>query len=585
VNRSSLRLLAAAAWLAAAGMLLVLRVPPVRADVVLNEVLYDPAGIDEGAEFVELWNPDPIPRDLAGVAIEIADGAKPDVWIPIFRGAPGDTIAAGGATLVAGGALSASMQNGPDAVRLTRDGVVLDCVGYGELGVPALYEGAPAPDVASGHSLARRADGVDTDRNADDWEEEAAPTPGRANHPAVRLALVPGGARLDPVVSWPGETVSLRALVRNRGRFPVEASRWQLVVEWSDAPGGASHADAPRPATVAPGVAVAPGESAWVETSFPAAGEGPFRAVLRTAPAEGAPAAEGLADTAFVAARTRAAPVVIQEIAFRDAGAGEWIELWAREPVPDVGQLSIADASSSPRAVARGDTARPLEAGSLLVVAQNPDAVRDRYGLDSTAVLGVAGGWPSLNDTDGEAGVADVVRVIAADGFPSDVVPYDARGATRGGSLERLSPDLPGHLAGSWGECVDPARATPDRPNSLRAPDRGGSAARGALLVASARVLRAAAGGAPLLLRLTADARGRSLNVNVLDLLGRRVRTLLLGQRFASEGAFAWDGRDGNGAWVAPGLYVITAEAAPEDGRGPRRTAIPVAVAPGGGVP
>jgi flagellar basal-body rod modification protein FlgD len=98
-------------------------------------------------------------------------------------------------------------------------------------------------------------------------------------------------------------------------------------------------------------------------------------------------------------------------------------------------------------------------------------------------------------------------------------------------------------------------------------------------------VLRRAAGAAPLLLRLAADARGRSLSVSVLDLLGRRVRTLVQGQRFAGEGAFAWDGRDGSGAWVAPGLYVIAAEAAPEDGRGPRRTAIPVAVAPEGGAP
>jgi hypothetical protein len=295
-------------------------------------------------------------------------------------------------------------------------------------------------------------------------------------------------------------------------------------------------------------------------------------------------ATEGLADTAVAAARTRASPAVIQEIAFHDAGAGEWVELWIREPIADVGQLSLADASSSPRAIARGETPRPLAAGSILVVAQNPEAVRVRYGLDSTLVLGVAGGWPSLNDSNGDSGFADVVRVLAANGYPSDVVPYDPRSVTRGGTLERLSPDLPGHLSGSWAECIDPARATPGRANSLRAPG-GVPGTCGALLVASARVLRRSGGGSPLLLRLTQDARGRSLRVQVLDLIGRRVRTLVRDQRFASEGAFAWDGRDGNGAWVSPGLYVITAEAASEGGRGPRRTAIPVAVVPEGGAP
>jgi hypothetical protein len=587
VHRSLLRFLVLASFLVGAGVILILQAEPARADLVLNEVLYDPAGLDDGAEFVELWNPDSLPRDLAGVAIEVADGARPGVWTAIFHGASENTIAAGGLYLAAGPALSASMQNGPDAIRLTRGALVLDRVGYGELSAPELFEGMPAPDVASGHSLARREDGADTDQNADDWEDEGIPTPGRANHPRVRIALVPGGVRLDPVVSWPGDEVSLGALVRNRGRLPVEGSLWRLVVERGDATDSLSaplaRGDA-LPAAIHPGVTLASGESAWVETTFPAMRDGPFRAIARIAPEDGVTAAEGLADTAFVAARTRASPAVIQEIAFHDAGAGEWVELWIREPVADVGQLSLADASSSPRAIARGEAPRPLDAGVVLVVAQNPEAVRARYSLDSTLVLGVAGGWPSLNDSDGDAGFADVVRVVAAEGYPSDVVPYDARSVTRGGTLERLSPDLPGQLAGSWAECIDPARATPGRPNSLRAPG-GGSKTRGALLVASARVLRRSAIDAPLLLRLTQDARGRSLRVQVLDLIGRRVRTLVRDQRFASEGAFVWDGRDGSGAWVPPGLYVITAEAAPEGHRGPRRTAIPVAVVPEGGAP
>lgn len=587
MRRSLLRFLLAASCLVAAGAILILHAEPARADLVLNEVLYDPAGPDDGAEFVELWNPDSLPRDLAGVAIEVADGARPGVWTAIFRGAPGDTITTGGVYLVAGPALSASMQNGPDAVRLTRGALVLDRVGYGELTAPELFEEMPAPDVASGHSLARREDGSDTDQNAGDWEDEVTPTPGRANHPRVRIALAPGSVRVDPVVSWAGEEVSLRALVRNRGRLPVEAPMWQMVVERADAPD--TLASPPRggallPAAVHAGVTLAPGESAWVETTFLAGRDGPFQAVARVAPKDGVTATEGLADTAFVAARTRASPTVIQEIAFRDAGAGEWVELWIREPVADVGQFSLADASSSPRTIARGETPRPLGAGVIMVVAQNPQAVRARYGLDSTLVLGVAGGWPSLNDSNGDAGFADVVRVVAADGYPSDVVPYDARSVTRGGTLERLSPDLPGHVAGSWAECIDPARATPGRTNSLRAPG-GGPGTRGALLAASARVLRRSDGAAPLLLRLTQDARGRSLRVQVLDLIGRRVRTLVRDQRFASEGAFVWDGRDGSGAWVPPGLYVITAEAAPEKGRGPRRTAIPVAVVPESGAP
>jgi len=572
--RSRCSTLVAWAWLAmpAASFL---ASAPARADVVLNEVLYDPAGADEGGEWVELWNADPVPRSLDGIAIEAADGSRPDAWVSVYRGAPADTIPPHAPFLIRSDALSTSLQNGPDALRLIRDGSVLDLLGYGALDAAALYEGAPAPDAASGHSLARRADGAGDGRNADDWEEEPSPTPGRANHPDERLSLVPAGFTLDPVVPWPGEIVLVRARVANRGRLPIVGARWRLVADWDDSFPVGGRAGS-LPAAVAPGVALAPGESAWVELRFDAPPEGPFRARVRAAAADGLPDSEAFADTVSVVGRTLAAPAVVNEVAFRDAGAGEWVEIWFREPVADIGSLAIGDGVATPRPLARGAGPRPAPAGAFLVVAQDPSAVRERYGLDSTAVLGVVGGWPALNDTDGPGGIADAVRVTAG-AIPSDVILYDARAAARGGSLERLSPDLPGHLPGTFAESVDPARATPGRANSLRAPDRG-QAPRGALLVASGRLLRPDAGAPPLLLRLTAEARGRSLVVRVYDLLGRRVRTLVQGQRFASEGAFAWDGRDAAGEWVRPGLYVIAAEAAAGDGQGPRRTAIPVAV-------
>jgi flagellar hook capping protein FlgD len=557
---------------------------PVRADLVLNEVLYDPAGPDEGNEWVELWNPDPVPRSLAGIAIEAADGSRPDVWVPLYRGAAADSAPPHGAFLVAGGALSAAMQNGPDALRLTRDGAPLDLLGYGALDAASLYEGAPAPDPPSGHSLARRIDGAGSGRNADDWDDEPAPTPGRANHPDERLAFVPDVVVLDPGVPWPGESVALLARVVNRGRLPLAASRWRIIANWEAAGTESVPRAGSLPAAIAPGMALAPGESVTVDLHAEAPAAGPFRIRVRAAAAEGTPEPEDLPDTVIVAGRSQAGPAVVNEVAYRDAGAGEWVELWFREPVTDVGGLALADGSSAPRPIARGAAPRPIPAGAFLVVAEDPAAVRERYGVDSTAVLGLGGAWPALNDTDGPGGVADRVRVTDAAGVPCDVVPYDARAATRGGTLERLSPDLPGHLPGTFGECVDPARATPGRANSLQAPDRG-LAPRGALLLASERVLRRGATSPPLLLRLTPEARGRSLVVQVCDLLGRRVRTLVQGQRYASEGAFAWDGRDGAGDWVRPGLYVITAEIQAEGGRGPRRTAIPIAVSAAGAEP
>jgi hypothetical protein len=548
---------------------LLVSVADARADLVLNEVLYDPAGADEGAEFVELWNPDDVPRSLWGIAVEAGDGARPDTWVAIYRGGPADSIPPHTAFVAAGGALTGALQNGPDAVRLSRDGVVLDRVGWGDLDAVSLFESAPAPDVASGHSLARAEDGRDSDSNTADWADETAPTPGRANHPAERLVFDRDAIALDPVVAWPGEPMSFAARVVNRGRLDLPASRWRLVAD----------AEPPAIATgIAPGIAIPAGESAWAAISVPAPAAGAFRFRARLEVADG-PANPELADTALVAARSVASPVVIHEIAFRDVGAGEWVELWFREAIDDVGVLALADATAVPRRLDRGASPRPAAAGEFIVVAEDPSRVVARYGVPAGAVFAVTGGWPPLNDSDGPSGISDAVRIVGAADAPADVAPYRGADAYGGGSLERLSPDLPSAARGSWGESVDPAGATPGRPNSLRAPESGG-APHGPLLVASGRILRRA-DGAPLLFRLTPEARGLALTVEVRDLLGRTRRVLVRGQRFASEGAFAWDGRDVEGSPVPPGIYIVRAEGVADAGR-PRVSRLSVAVSAGG---
>lgn len=539
-----------------------------RADLVLNEVLYDPDGADEGREFVELWNSDSLAAPLGGVALETSDGARPGVWTAVWRADAGDAAPPHGPFLVGGERLLAALQNGPDAIRLTRAGAVLDLLGYGDLTDAGQYEGSPASDAGSGSSVARVLDGVDTGTNRDDWAVEAEPTPGNANHPDARLRFGRARPALSPSVCWPGEPLTARASVRNSGRLPLADSRWRLVGELEAAGSWV-------PAGAVPGVALAPGESASVSLSLVGPASGAHRVRLRL---EGA---EDVRDTVTAWLRSVAAPVVLTEIAYRNTGAGEWVEIWARDPVDDVGALTVADAVSSPRAVDRGAATRGLRAGDYLVIAQDPGAVRSRYGLPDSAVVGVIGGWPSLNDGGEPGSVADLVAVALADGVPADAMSYTGDATVRDGTLERLSFDLPSGDPGSWSECVDPDGATPGRANSLHAP--GGPAAGGrALLVAGTRVLSVHAREAvPIVFRATEAARGRRLTVRVHDLLGRPVRTLTEGQRLATDAAFVWDGSDDAGLPAPAGLYVVHAEALPEDGVAPLRSSLSIAVAGG----
>lgn len=555
-----------------------------RGDLVLNEVLYDPDGADDGREFVELWNPDTVAVPLEGVTVEACDGSRPGSWSVVWRGAAGAHVPPRSPFLIEAAVLSAALQNGPDAIRLARGGAVLDLLGYGDLEDASLHEGEPAVDAASGQSLARVRDGVDSGSNRADWAAESEPTPGEANRPDVRLRFTRPVAVVRPEVGWPGETVEAAVWVRNSGARAVEAARWSVEADLVAAAG------AERSGTVTtPGAAIAPGESVLVKVALAAPAPGLWTATARLT---GSPPGAEVADTAAAAVRSVAGPAVVSEIAYRDAGAGEWIEVWLREPLQDLAFLSVADDLSAPRAVDRGPSPRAAAAGSYLVVAQDPALVRARFALPESVALGLAGGWPSLNDGAG-AGHAHADRVrLLVDGLPSDAVPYAEGRSARGGSLERLSPGLPSASAGSWSETIDPTGGTPGRPNSVRAPERGEARGRG-LLVAGTRVLRPGAGGggedggiggpAPAVFRVTEEALGRRLTVRVHDLLGRPLRTLVEGQRFDADAAFVWDGRNERGDAVAPGLYVVRAEALADEASGARSSSLLLAVAAGAG--
>ena len=542
--------------------------PAARADLLLNEVLYDPDGPDEGQEFVELWNPDSAAVSLEGIVVEAGDGARPGSWTPLYAGAPGDSAGPHAAFLIPAAALRAAIQNGPDALRLTRAGAVLDLLGYGALTSPGLYRGAPAEDAPSGQSLARVRDGVDTGSNAADWAAEPDPTPGRANHPDVRLSLARGSASLDPEVPWPGDAAILRVGVRNRGRLALEAGRWRLEASIRR-PAGRDTAWSTMPAAIAAGVTIVPGDSAGLRCALfaPAPGRFDVRAVLRDLGG----GAETVADTLVIRARSTATPLVVNEVAFRDRGAGEWVELIAREDVADLGAFTLSDAGGRGYGIDRGPAPRAARAGELLVLAESPALLRAAYALPESVVLGCSGGWPALNDTDGDDGLADRVRLIGADGVVSDAVPYRAEFTERQGSLERLDAALSSASARSWAECIDPRAGTPGRPNSMHAPPADGAGDR--LLLASARVLRRRPGAptAPVVLAFGETARGARVRVLVHDLLGRVRRHLVEGQRLLGEAAFVWDGRDDAGVPVPAGAYVARAETIP-DGAEPARS-------------
>ncbi|NOY25621.1 MAG: lamin tail domain-containing protein, partial [Oligoflexia bacterium] len=226
-------------------------------DVVLNELLYDPAssGGDSGAEWIELCNPTSRPIDLAGWSVEAGGSSFSNIFdFPALSISPGEHLLIGAGSTYT---LSGTMQNGgsaTDGVRLLDDlGAVVDTVLYDSPNTNSLVDDSGgvgvefAIDVAEGHTLARLPDCTDSDDNSLDFVESSSPTPGAENVADGGTDTGTGGTadcsamdqiRLNEIMVDPdskgGDSGYEWVELVNSGGTSADLSGWQLVARKSD---------------------------------------------------------------------------------------------------------------------------------------------------------------------------------------------------------------------------------------------------------------------------------------------------------------------------------------------------------------
>jgi len=435
--------------------------PP--AHVLVTEVYYDALGDDTGHEFVELFNPTAAPIALSGARLEAGDGAGAGRWTLRWTGSPRDTLAPGARFVIGGASVSPApqaivtldLQNGPDAVRMVWPDGAVEVVGYGALAFPEYSCGAPAPDVASGLALARVPDDADLGSNALDFRA-ASPTPGRENQPRRNLALLPGSLSLDPERPDAGGAARLKGRVANRGRDPVPTSEFTISLEFEPLEGAAGIPSWTAVPWTMP--ALAPGDTATFTLDLSGIPAGKHRLwAIASAPADGNPED----DRDSLRFRAGPGPLALSEIQFHPAdGEGEWVELRNQSGrALDLTRFTLSD-----RGTGRGlpqEGSAPLPAESLAVFAQDRAALlASRPGLDAGRVWQVSP-WAALNNSDDEAGVADVVSLRESDGVISDRVPYRAAGVPAGVPIEWRD--------GLWQTSLDP-RGSPLQPPRVLPP-------------------------------------------------------------------------------------------------------------------
>lgn len=245
--------------------------PAFAQDVLINEVVYDPASSDDGLEWIELCNAGTSTVDLTGWTVENAGSS----WSAATIGgsasltgtlAPGDYAIIGYLSTTNAGAFNPNLQNGgsssgaADGLRIKDGGgVVVDTVIYEGVNSNALVDdsGVAATGVtgtaSNGDSIARFPDCTDTNDSSVDFSvfDVADVTPGSENvggggtggtggdtggttcdNPAMGTDIKIN--EFEPNPNWSDDTTdAAREWVElyNAGASAVDISGWQLQFE------------------------------------------------------------------------------------------------------------------------------------------------------------------------------------------------------------------------------------------------------------------------------------------------------------------------------------------------------------------
>jgi hypothetical protein len=518
-------------------------------EVVINEVFYDPAGRDDGLEFVELYNAARVAVCLEDWRLETGNGSYEGRWKVEWVGSAAETLGANGFFVIGedgvrpapDGLTALDLQNGPDGCRLTSPSGLKDVVGWGDLAYGEYYEGVPAADVPSGWSIGRDPDGRDTDSNGDDFAELSSPSPGDFNHPPFDLSITKAGLSRHGMVS--GSRIDIVCRVANKG---TQACGLGAVV-FARASGMADSSRMPED--------IASGQVSSIVVRLPNPGPG-IHIVTTWHRYESDRWHEN--DTLATSIALHPAPIVVNEIMF-DPGVVdcEWIELFNQGTSPmSIKGWTLNDHGGRRRSIAEENIV--IEEGSFLVLVEDEEVFAHAHpGLDPQVFFRPVGGWPTLNDTDGPLGFADVTVIRDVFDTMIDSVAYRRRWSRSGVSVERRDPRERSWLTANWSPHYGAASGSPGAWNSVSfclpegnsllklkpstfSPDGDGD---DDLLAASVSLPR------PGLVRLT-----------IFDANGRLVKRLVDGEVIEAGRITFWDGRRGDDTNAPTGVYVVLLE-------------------------
>jgi hypothetical protein len=532
--------------------------------VVVNEVLYDPEGKDTGKEFIELYNRGDEDLCLYYYEVSTGNGAYEAAWKSEWQGSSGDTIRTGGFFVIGeedvlpvpDHVTSLDLQNGPDACRLISPESEVDAVGWGPHAFAEYYENLPAPGSGSGASLGRDPDGRDTGDNSADFVAFSLPTPGDYNHPPHDLAVE--SAFLSRYSQPDHDLIQIIARIRNCGTSICGEE------------GSVHAACVGHEGSTRIGAGIAPGASDRVAVEVPNAGPGLHELLVwLSSPADRRHGNDSLETSILI----WPGPGVVNEFMFKpSAGGCEWIEILNMgDDLLNLGGWTLEDSGGRARLVSAADC-YVAPGGYVVLVEDEADFMSDYPECVCTA-LRPSGGWPTLNDTDGREGRADLIVIRDSFGTRVDSVAYSAAWGEPGRSVERINPRAPSTYASNWSPHYGRGGGSPGRSNSVSVtfPEPGG------FLKLRPGTFSPDGDGRDDLLSVSVEVPAPAIvRLKVFDINGRPLTTLIDGELVEERRITFWDGSVNGGRFAPIGVYVVLMEAKPVEGGSTLRSRLPV---------
>lgn len=416
-------------------------------DVVINEVLYDPNGLDGGYEWIELYNNSSSTVNLLDWYFEKGGTSFEHVYtFPNIIIEP-DSFLLIGEEFVPDCDLTEDLafQNGgseTDGIRLTSaDGLYTDTILYDSPNSNSLPDDVTNPgehfavDVASGNTLARIADGEDSNNCEADFFECSQPTPGAANIYPIDLAI----SNLEITPQAGGYLLEME--VENLSTVSVYNMEASIDIAVNDTLYGTYGLPAiPAQSTINYSCSLNDVSYTYLTISV-------FLNYIYD---------NELSNNLVVGSiLNNDSPLVLNEIMFKPLSTNqEWVELFNRSDCAyDVDNLRITDESGGTITFNAN-----IDSNDFIVVCQDSFSLIQTYPQIDPEKIVIASDWTSLNNTE--------ETLILEDAFETkfDSTSYNGNSCPADFTFERVNPYEDENI--EWLVCSD-SLGTPAFPNSV----------------------------------------------------------------------------------------------------------------------